>query len=133
MQQLAETQEKLPRRWEQMLQALLAHSTVADAARSAGVSETSIWRALQNSEFLSHYRAARREVWQHAMTRLQFASTIAVETLQTIVSDDNAPRAVRVSAARAILDYGHTIAHDDVSERIERIEQMLEAQGRFRR
>jgi DNA-binding MurR/RpiR family transcriptional regulator len=126
MQQPDKTEERLPRRWEQMLQSLLAHPTVAEAARAAGVSQTSIWRALQNPRFQEQYRDARREVWRHAMTRLQHASTDAVETLQAIIKDESAPHAARVSAARAILDHGReTFELENVTERIERLEQRL--------
>jgi len=95
--------DKLGRKAEAAIVALLAHATIPDAARSAGVSETSLWRWLQREDFRKAYRAAQERVFDGALGSLQGATTAAVDALQRNLSCKN-PSA-EVSAARTILDF----------------------------
>src|SRR5712692_5861130 len=70
--------EKSARKHEQAIAALLAEPTLGSAARRCGVSETTLWRWLQDEEFQAAYKAARRSVVDAATTSLQQTATEAV-------------------------------------------------------
>src|SRR5215213_234919 len=87
------------------LAALLSEPTIDAAANRCGVSRATLYRWLDDPAFLARYRAARRQVVEHAVSRLQQTASAAVDALETLVGDTAQPGAVRVSAAKAILDY----------------------------
>ncbi|MFN2513842.1 MAG: transposase family protein [Pyrinomonadaceae bacterium] len=95
--------DKLDRKTEAAIVALLAHPTMAEAAKAAGVSETTLWRWLQRDDFRKKYREAQDKVFDDALGSLQGASTEAVSCLRRNLSCGN-PSA-EVHAARTILDY----------------------------
>src|ERR1044071_10441620 len=69
---------------ELALQAVISHPTLKEAALAAGIGETTLWRYMQDEEFSRRLREARREAVNHAVTRLQEASSEAV----TVLRDD---------------------------------------------
>src|SRR5215813_95705 len=96
--------EKLNRKQEQAIAALLSYPTIGEAARATGISESTLLRWLQQEEFQTHYRDARREAIGQAIANLQKASSEAVKTLQDVMKDTTAPAPARVSAAKIVLD-----------------------------
>lgn len=74
--------DKLGRKAEAAIVALLAHPTMPEAAKAAGVSETSLWRWLQRDDFRKKYREAQDKVFDGALASLQGASTEAVNCLR---------------------------------------------------
>ena len=92
-----------PRKREEAITALLAQPTIAEAARAVGLGEKTLRRWLQDPEFASAYRAARRQVTENALVALQRAAGKAVATLARNLSAP-APAAVQVRAALGILD-----------------------------
>jgi hypothetical protein len=97
---------KLNRR-EQALAALLAEPTLERAAAKAGISLATIKRWLSDPEFQGAFRAARRQLVENAVTRLQQITTAAVATLYECQS--SGPPAVRVRAAAAGLKPGDVL------------------------
>jgi transposase-like protein len=94
--------EKLTRKQEQAIAALLSTSTVSDAARRVGVSESTLGRWLQRPEFVTLYRQHRRQLLDHSLVGLQKATGDAVETLVRNLTCGTP--AVEVRAAVALLD-----------------------------
>jgi len=95
--------DKLERKTEAAIVALLAHPTMPEAAKAAGVSETTLWRWLQRDDFRKKYREAQEKVFDGALGSLHGATTEAVTCLRRNLSCGN-PSA-EVHAARTILDY----------------------------
>lgn len=95
--------DKLDRKTEAAIVALLAHPTMPEAAKAAGVSETTLWRWLQRDDFRTKYREAQSKVFDGALGSLHGATTEAVDCLRRNLSCGN-PSA-EVQAARTILDY----------------------------
>src|ERR1051325_3186202 len=89
---------------ERAIVSLLSHATMRTAAKAVGVDEATLWRWLQDKAFHAAYMTARRETVQHALARLQQASTEAVNTLREVMKDKTA-KGRRVSAAKAIIEY----------------------------
>jgi transposase len=68
---------------ERAIAALLSTRTIPEAAAVAGVGERTVNRWLSEDEgFVTEYRTARRQVVEHAVSKLQNATTEAVETLR---------------------------------------------------
>ncbi len=94
--------EKLSRRQEQAIGALLSEPTVEQAAAKAGVGYATLRRWLKRPEFQAAFRAARRQVVEAAIGQLAKISAAAVEALQRNLTCGHKPTEVR--AAIAVLD-----------------------------
>lgn len=122
----AQKADKLTPRQERAILALLEHTTMKKAAAAANVSETTLWRWLQESEFQSAYTKARRETVKHAIARLQQNAAAAVDTLREVMTKETAPDFARVSAAKAILDYSlKAVELEDLADRIAMLESKV--------
>lgn len=118
--------EKLSRKQEQAIAALLTEPTISAAAAVTGIGEATLWRWLKLAEFQTAYREARREAYAHAVTLMQKAGGQAVQTLLEIVRDLEAPSSSRLSAARAILEMGRAALMDEeLTERVQRLEAVI--------
>ena len=83
--------EKLTRKKEAVIVALLLEPTLEKAAARVGISESTLWRWTQLESFQAAYREARREAVSQVIGALQRASSEAVETLRDIMKDTAAP------------------------------------------
>jgi len=99
--------EKLTRKQEAAIAALLTAPTVTEAAGQAGIGERTLRRWLRSPEFSNAYRIARRELVENAIGRIQGAAGQAVDTLIS-VAKDGSKDADRVRAAVALL--GHALS-----------------------
>lgn len=115
------------RKREEAIAALLACSTIEAAAKAVGISEPTLLRWLKEEEFSAAYRAARRQSVNVAVTRLQQASSSAVETLVSIMQDAEKPGSVRLSAARSVLEFAIKAGEmQELEERMQELEATLE-------
>jgi len=118
--------EKLSRKQEALISALLTAPRLADAAQTAGIGEVTAWRWLKQEAFQTAYHEARRAVVQHAIVQVQHATGTAVQTLLAVMQDANAPASAKVSAAKTILETAvKAVELEDLEVRI----AALEAQG----
>ena len=116
--------EKLTRKAEQAIAALLEHPTMAEAALSCGVSERSLWRWLQRDDFQKRYRESQRAVVDSAITKLQAATLRAVETLERNLNCGNS--FAENAAAQAILTHSFkAIEVRELQEQIDEIKTLL--------
>ncbi len=114
--------QKRSRQEEAALAALLSPPTIAEAATLAGISESTLLRWLQEPTFQQRYRAARREVVEHAISGLQLAAGEAVETLRRNLTC-GVP-ASEIAAARVISDQAvKGVELIDLAERVDQLEQ----------
>jgi hypothetical protein len=124
--------EKLERKQELAIVALLQQPPVEEAATAVGVAPVTLWRWLQQPDFGEQYRAARRQVLEHAVTQLQQAASEAVGTLTRNLTC-GVP-SVEVRAAQAILDQAaRGLEVLDLEARIAALEQAAADQGNGRR
>lgn len=106
---------------EKIIDALLSTSTIADAAKQAGVSEATIFRCLRDETFKNEYRNARRDVVENTVGQLQGATAQAVETLTKNLSCGNPTAEIR--AAQLILETSYKgIELIDLQMRLEILE-----------
>ncbi len=117
----------LTKKQEAAIAALLSTSVMKDAAAQVGISDVTLWRWLQLPEFEAAYRAARRQVVEQAISKLQGATKYAVATLGKNLSCGNP--AVEVRAASIILEQAvKGVELIDLQERVERLETLLAEQ-----
>lgn len=113
---------------ETAVAALLAHPTYQEAARAAGVSESTLARWLREPAFAAAVREARRRTLEQAIGALSAATAEAVATLRAMLGAEG--ESVRVRAAVAILEHALRGAEtQDLEERIAALEAALEAKG----
>lgn len=110
---------------QKAIAALLTCKTMAEAARTCGISQKILWAWLQDAGFQRDYQAAQRVVVDGAIAKLQAATDKAVETLIKNLgsSNDFASNA----AAQAILSHSQkAIEQRDVTDRLARLEAFVE-------
>ena len=114
---------RVSRRQEQAIAALLAQPTIAEAAKSIGVGESTLRRWLGEPAFREAYRTARRQAVEVAIGTLQQAGAEAVTTLRRNMSETTPP-AVQVRAAVAILEHAaRGVELLDLAERVAALEE----------
>lgn len=99
----------MPRRVQQkgefeLVNALAAGSSVAEAAERAGVSAKTAYRRLREPEFKAKITVARDALFADAVGKLADAASAAIATLVDLLGSSS-PTA-RLGAARAILEHG---------------------------
>lgn len=110
---------------EALLLALACGGTIESAARKAGVSPRTAHRRLDDPRFRKRLNQMRAELVERAMGMLTGA---ALEAVKTLVELQNVaqPAAVRLGAARSILEYGLKLRDAaDMAERITALEEQL--------
>jgi hypothetical protein len=116
--------EKLTRKQEQAIAALLAEPTVAAAAKAAQVGAATLRRWLARPAFRAAYRAARRAVVEAAVGQLQRAAGEAVAALRRNLACGTP--AAENGAAKAILEHSlKAVELLDLAERVEELERLL--------
>jgi len=114
---------------EKVLLALIETSSIREAAERSGVGEATIYRFLQDKDFLSDYRSARRQTVESAIAQLQCATGEAVETLKRNLHSENP--AIEIRAAQVILDNAFRgLETTDILQRLETIENEFENQNK---
>jgi hypothetical protein len=114
-----------------LMLALACGATKEAAARKAGVSESTVYRRLNEPGFLRELNELRRDMVQRASGMLTAATLEAAKTLLAL-QDPSMPPAVRLGAARATLDFGMKIRQIvELEERLVAVETLLaERNGR---
>ena len=126
--QMAGHGEKLGRKQEDAIAALLSQRSIEDAARACGVGARTLIRWLKLPEFNAAYRAARRAAVSQSVARLQQATGAAVSTLLKVMVDPNTPASTKVRAADSVLDHSaKAIEIEDLDVRLTELERATEA------
>lgn len=119
-------EQDLNTKQQKALTALLGSSTVTEAAVACSMSEATLFRFLRDKTFKVHYRQARSEIVDHAITQLQRDCATATRTLREVCEDGSEPASARVSAAKAILDGAvKAVELQDTAARLEALEMKL--------
>ena len=118
--------EKLSRKQEDLLAALLVSPSVNAAAKSSGISESTARRWLQLPDFASAYRAARREGVTHAVALLQRNAGAAVAAILRNLKEDQPPQ-IQLRAAELALKFSmEGIELEDLAARVAELEERLQ-------
>jgi hypothetical protein len=118
--------EKLSRKWEVAIAALLSEPTQEQAARKAGIAHKTLRNWLRMPEFAKAFRQARREIVDRAIQLLQQTTVDAVNTLKDSMADDK-PAGVRVRAAQVIIEHAlRALELTDLAEEQQELRAKLE-------
>ena len=110
---------------QKVLLALACGATVESAARQAGVSESTVYRRLEDAEFRRQLQTLRDDMVQRASGMLTAASMESVKTL-IVMQGSSTPPAVRLGAARSALEIGIKLREvADLGERVKALEEQL--------
>jgi hypothetical protein len=108
---------------ETLVLALACGATVEAAAHQADVSERTVYRRLQDPKFRAQVRDARAEMVKRSAGMLTAAAGESVRTLLALQKAPTPP-AVRLGAARAILELGIKVREMvELEARLEALEQ----------
>jgi hypothetical protein len=122
--EMADFPEKLTRKQEQAIVALLSTRSVEEAARTCKTPARTLFRWLKESEFDAAYRVAKRAAFGQAIARLHHLSSAAVSTLGKVMLDPATPPATKVRAADSILERTiKAIEVEDIDARVAALEQ----------
>ena len=114
----------ISKKQEAAIVALLNEPTIPKAAASANVASRTLYRWMRDPTFARAYRKSRREAFGQATAMTQKYAVVAVSTLVRLMTDTISPAHVRVTAAVALLRFGHDgIELDDLAGRVEQLEQ----------
>ncbi|GGG71985.1 hypothetical protein [Edaphobacter dinghuensis] len=92
------------KQWNRAVEALLLTTTSRDAAKAAGISETTLYRYLNDGSFRAMYNEAKRRMLDGTINKLRLASSGAVDVLEAIAHDPASPQSARVAAAKTLLE-----------------------------
>ncbi len=106
---------------EKILISLIGTTSIREAAKKSGIGEATIYRYLQDKEFLAEYRNARRQTVETAIAQMQNAASEAVERLKELQYCENPPVAAR--CAQIIFENSvKGMETFDILERLEALE-----------
>ena len=94
----------MTQRKERALQALLTSRTKAEAAKAAGVGESTLREYLKDPEFSSAYKQAAAGIMDAATRQLQQSLSAAIDRLTRIVENDDESSSAHIAAAKTLLD-----------------------------
>jgi hypothetical protein len=124
---MSQFDEKLGRKKEAAILALLSSRSVEDAARVAGVTPRSLYRWQKEPAFNAAYREARRAVFSQSVARIHQMTSAAVTILGKVMVDPSTPPATKIRAADSILSHtAKAIEIEDVGARLSELERATE-------
>ena len=91
---------RISRKQDTAIGALLSRPTISAAAESVGIGEATLRRWLKNPDFLAAYGTAWREAVSQAVGQLQAACSVAVVALIDISQYVNSPASARGGSPR---------------------------------
>ena len=120
---------KLSRKKHLLIAELLQRATIREAAEAVNLGEATAHRWLRDPTFQRSYKAARQQIVDFCISRVQKASSEAVDVLREILRDNTAPASSRVSASKIILKLSlKGLEITDILERLDNLEQAMLSQ-----
>lgn len=100
--------------------------TRAEAAKVAGIGESTLREYMKDPEFMERYREAFGNLVQDATRQAQQAIVPALSTLREIVEDGSETSQARIQAARSTLEYALRLTEQlDIVGRIQALEDAI--------
>jgi hypothetical protein len=120
--------EKLSRKMNDCILALMSAGTLDEAAAASGISPATARRWYRLDVVKAELKHLQEEVVGHSLSRLKLSASEALEVLRSVANDEVSPPSARVAAARTLLDnVFRAVETDDILSRIEALENRMEA------
>lgn len=117
----------MTQRKEKALQALLVSRTRAEAAKVAGIAESTLRSYMKDSEFVDRYKQEFGDMVRDATRQAQQTLSPALSTLREIMEDKGEQAQARISAARSVLEYSLKLCEQtDILEQLRELEKWRE-------
>lgn len=111
-------------RKEKALQALLVCRTRAEAAKAAGIGESTLREYMKDAEFMERYKQAFGGMVADATRQAQQTLSPALSTLREIMEDREEQASARITAARSILEYAMKLCEQtDILDQLRELER----------
>ncbi|MFT3881782.1 MAG: hypothetical protein QM703_19250 [Gemmatales bacterium] len=108
---------------ETLISVLAMGATAEVAAQKAEVSTRTVYRRLQDEEFLRRLEEYKVDILRRTASSFVASNAEAMRTILHLLKENN-PASVRLGASRAILDYGLKLREiTDIADRLDRVEQ----------
>ncbi|CDQ20982.1 phBC6A51 family helix-turn-helix protein [Halobacillus karajensis] len=119
--------EKLTKKQELAVMALLTEPNMEKAAEKAGIGRSTLYRWMQLDSFQEQYNQLKHETVAQATARLRQGMTIAVDTLMEMAQNKKTPAVARSSACRTLLEFGFkSVEMEDIQKRMDKLEKAME-------
>ncbi len=116
--------DTLTPRKEKALQALLVCRTRAEAAKAAGIGESTLREYMKDAEFMERYKQAFGGMVADATRQAQQTLSPALSTLREIMEDREEQASARITAARSILEYAMKLCEQtDILDQLRELER----------
>lgn len=113
---------------EKAMAALLSSDTQTEAAAKCGITDRALRQYLADPDFKAEYQAKKKSLVSEATRQIQSSYHSAIKALRDVVESKTSSESARISAARALLEYG--LKFTEVSEILKRIEALEELMQR---
>lgn len=112
---------------EKAMAALLSSDTQTEAAAKCGITDRTMRAYLADPEFYAEYRKRKRQLVSDATRQLQASYQSAIRALRNIVERDDSTEGARISAARALLEYGGRFTEtNDIMTEMEELSELAD-------
>ncbi len=117
---------------ERALLAILAGKTFEAVAAEVGVNSSTVRRWRKEPEFQAAMDTERRRLVSSATDKLRLAGIVAVDALRDVLTSADAPAAVKVQAASAVLSHLiRAVETDDLFARLDALEGKDDAPSEY--
>lgn len=124
------TEEPLSRNQERAIDAMLQTSSMADAARVAGIGYRTIKRYMGQPAFVEELKRRRAEVTQETTTGLVVLARRGAEALHELLEDPDTPPSIIARVGIAAQDMARqAVELEDVLARLEVLEKQQADRG----
>lgn len=111
---------------EKAMAALLSSDTQTEAAKKAGITERTLRNYLADPAFREEYQRRKRQLVSDATRQIQSSYKSAIKALREIVESDRASEGGKISAARALLEYGQKFTEtNEIMVAVEELENQV--------
>lgn len=124
---MKEDNQNLKFKQERTIMALLTEPTYAQAAKAAGIGETTLYRWLDDEEFSKAFKSTRKKAFSQSVSHLQQVVASAVQTLKDVMEDPESPASSRVTAAKAVIEMAYKAYEmEDLAAELDQIKKYIE-------
>lgn len=101
--------------------------TRAEAAKTAGIGESTLREYMKDAEFMERYKQAFGNMARDATRQAQQTLSPALSTLREIMEDRGEQAQARITAARSVLEYSLKLCEQtDILEQLRELERWKE-------